>query len=260
MGGWLRAVVVMAAVLAAVPAASVFAAVPAAAEERTLVVGVEEIDYLPAYGWRDGAYTGAAREILDAFAAESGYRMVYRPLPIKRLYAQLVHHEIDLKFPDNPIWAPALKDGHQVAYSAPVIRYTDGVMVPADKPAPAVGDIKALGIVAGFTPAGWQDRIAAGSVAIKETARVDLAVRQVLRGLTDGVYVSVAVAHRILADLGRPDALAFAAGLPHANGGYSLSSDSHPEVIKDFDAWLVANAGRVQAIKDRTGAERGIEK
>ncbi len=256
MGGWRRWVVAVVAVLAAAPPA---AAEPAAGP-RTLVVGVEELDYLPAYAWLDGTYTGAARQILDAFAADRGYRMVYRPLPIKRLYAELIHHDIDLKFPDNPIWAPALKEGHRLAYTTPVIRYTDGVMVPAGKPAPAIGDIKSLGTVAGFTPAGWQARIAAGAVAVKETARVDLAVRQVLHGLTDGVYVSVAAAHRILADLGRPGALVFAAGLPHANGGYSLSSDSHPEVIRDFDAWLAANAGRVQAIKDRAGAESGVEK
>lgn len=253
MGAWGRAVVAVVAVgLAAGPAA--------AGAPRTLVVGVEEIDYLPAYGWQDGAYTGAARQILDAFAADSGIRMVYRPLPIKRLYAELIHHDIDLKFPDNPVWALPLKQGHPLAYSAPVIRYTDGVMVPAGRPAPSVADIKTLGMVAGFTPAGWQARIAAGAVAVKETARVEQAVRQVLRGLTDGAYVSVAAAHHILADLGRPGALVFAATLPHANGGYSLSSNSHPEVIKAFDAWLVANAGRVQAIKDRTGAERGIEK
>lgn len=252
MGAWLRTMVVVAA--AAMVAGS------AAAQPRTLVVGVEEIDYLPAYGWRDGDYSGAAREILDAFAADRGYRMVYRPLPIKRLYAELIHHEIDLKFPDNPVWALPLKQGHRVAYSTPVIRYTDGVMVPAGHPVPAVGDIKALGMVSGFTPAGWQARIAAGAVTVKETARVGQAVRQVLRGFTDGAYVSVAAAHHILADLGRPGALVFAATLPHANGSYSLSSDSHPEVIKAFDAWLAANAGRVQAIKDRTGAERGIEK
>lgn len=252
MGGWRTWVV---AALAALAVSSTVGA----AEPRTLVVGVEEIDYLPAYGWVDGAYTGAARRILDAFAADSGYRMVYRPLPIKRLYAELIHHDIDLKFPDNPIWAPALKEGHHLAYSTPVIRYTDGVLVPADKPVSSIGEVKALGTVAGFTPAGWQGRIAAGLVTVKETAGVEAAVRQVLRGYTDGVYVSVAVAHRVLADLGRPGALVFAATLPHADGGYSLSSDSHPEVIKAFDAWLAANSGRVQAIKDQSGAERGVE-
>jgi polar amino acid transport system substrate-binding protein len=85
---------------------------PARAQEApTLVVGVEEQDYLPAYGWRDGRFEGAAREILDAFAADRGLRLEYRALPVKRLFASLVHHEIDLKFPDNPDWETKVKAG-----------------------------------------------------------------------------------------------------------------------------------------------------
>lgn len=233
---------------------------PAAAEPRKLVIGVEDQDYMPAYGWQEGDYRGAAREIFDAFAADRGYRLEFRPLPIKRLYAQLVHREIDLKFPDNPVWAPDLREGYNFAYSRPVIRYTDGVMVPAAKPSPRLEDVKTLGTVAGFTPMGWQERIGTGATVIKETARADLAILQVLRGHTDGAYVSVAVANHILDGEGKPGALVLAAGLPHANGGYALSSVSHPEVIAEFNDWLSANTARVEAIKERTGAERGVEK
>jgi polar amino acid transport system substrate-binding protein len=115
-------------------------------------------------------------------------------------------------------------------------------------------------MVAGFTPVGWGERIASGAVVVKETPRADLAVRQVLRGLTDGAYVSVAAANHILDEIGRPGALVFARGLPHASGGYLLSSGSHPELIAAFNTWLAANQDRVQAIIERTGAERGTEK
>lgn len=247
---WLRAMV---------GAWTMWAAAAVAAEpQRTLVVGVEELDYRPAYGWHDGAFGGAGRDILEAFAAARGYHLDFRPLPVKRLFAQLVHHEIDLKFPDNPAWAPDLKEGHRVAYSQPVIRYTDGVMVLADKPVPTADAIKTLGTVGGFTPIGWQSRIAAGTVAVKETTRVELAVSQVLRGFTDGAYVNVAVANRVLTEMGRPQALVFAAHLPHATGAYALSSDAHPDLVAEFDAWLEANTATVQAIKARWGAETGV--
>ncbi len=236
------------------------AAGPAQAARRTLVVGVEDQDYRPAYGWHDGTFAGAGREILDAFAADRGYRLEYRPLPVKRLIAQLIHDEIDLKFPDNPGWAIDRKGGHRIFYSRPVIHYTDGTMVPAGKPVPAPDAIKVLATVSGFTPVGWQQRIAAGAVTVKETAHIDQAVGLALRGLADGAYVSVVAADRVMAELGRPHGLVFAASLPHANGSYSVSSAAHPELVAEFDAWLEANAARVEAIKARAGAEQDVEK
>ena len=241
-------------------AAALGVAGPAKAESRTLVVGVEDQDYRPAYGWHDGAFAGAGREILDAFAADRGYRLEYRPLPVKRLIAQLIHNEIDLKFPDNPGWALGRKAGYPIAYSQPVIHYTDGTMVPPGKPAAGQDDVKVLATVSGFTPVGWLDRIAAGTLAVKETAHIDQAVGLALRGLADGAYVSVVAADRVMAEMGRPRGLVFAASLPHANGSYSVSSAAHPELVAEFDAWLAANVARVEAIKARTGAEQDVEK
>jgi hypothetical protein len=202
---------------------------------------------------------GAAREILDAFAADRGYRLTYRPLPIKRLYAALVHSEIDCKFPDNPQWAIEVKAGKNVAYSQAVIRFVDGVMVLPDNRDATIDAIKSLSVVAGFTPYGWQERIRSGAVEQREANMMEQTLQQVLHRRTDGAYVSVAVAnHALSAILQQPGALVFAPGLPHGIGAYQLSSIGRPEVVAEFDAWLAANAGRVQAIKDRLGAEAGL--
>lgn len=233
---------------------------PARAQPRTLVVGVEELDYFPSYAIRKGEYVGAAREIFDAFAQAKGYHFVYRPLPIKRLYAELLSGGIDLKFPDNPDWAPDVKQGHKIAYSAPVIGYVDGVLVRPENLGRGVDGVRTLGTVSGFTPFAWLDLIRDGRVQVKENPRMDLLLRQVTLERLDGAYASVAVANHLLEDtLGMPGALVFDAALPHSRDYYRLSTLRHSAVVAEFDAWMAANAATVKAIKDRAGAEKGFQ-
>lgn len=224
------------------------------------VIGVEELNYFPVYGVRDGAYGGAAREIFDAFAADAGISFEYRPLPVNRLYADLTGGGIDFKFPDNPAWAPGAKQGATVTYSAPVIAYIDGVVVKPERVGQGPDAVAVLGTVTGFTPFSWLDRIAAGNPRLTENGQMDALLRQVLTGRIDGAYVSVAVANHLLAtDLGKPGGLVFDPGLPHSRDTYRLSTTRHADLLARFDAWLADNAERVAAIKTRTGAEAGLE-
>lgn len=232
----------------------------ATAGERDLVVGVEELEYFPIYAWRDGDYVGAAREILDSFARDRGYTLSYRPLPIKRLNTELMAGAFDLKFPDNPHWAPDIKQGRKVHYSKPVIAYVDGVMVRLGNLNRGLDHVRTLGTVSGFTPFSWGDRIRAGQVTLKENPRMDLLLRQAAIGHVDGAYVNVAVANHVLGgSLNMPGALAFDPSLPHARDHYMASTTTRPDILAEFNDWLAANARLVTMIKDRYGAEKGVE-
>ena len=239
---------------------ALIAAWPTFAAPRELVVGVEDLEYYPLYAMRDGEYVGATREILDAFAKDRGYQFVYRPLPIKRLYPELVSGRIDLKFPDDPDWGGDAKGGHKVAYSKPVIAYVDGVLVRPSNHGRGIDALRTLGTVSGFTPFAWLDRVKTGEVVLKENPRMELLLRQAVVGRVDGAYVSVAVANYVLAgSLNMPGALMFDPALPHARNSYRLSSVTQPATVAEFDAWLDANASLVKMIKDRYGAEKGVE-
>lgn len=243
----------------AVTALCVLLAAPARAEQRELVVGVEELDYFPCYALRKGEYVGAARDILDAFAQARGYVLSYRPLPIKRLYAELLSGGIDVKFPDNPHWAPDAKQGHNLVYSQPVIAYVDGVLVRPENLGKGIEAVRTLGTVSGFTPFAWLDRMRAGKLVVKENPRTDLLLRQVVLGRMDGAYASVAVVNYTLeGELNMPGALVFDPQLPHSRDAYRLSSLNRPAVVAEFDAWMAANPGLVEAIKQRYGAEKGV--
>ena len=226
---------------------------------RDLVVGVENIDYWPAYAMRDGQYVGTGREILDAFAADTGDRFVYRPLPVRRLYADLLSGAIDFKFPDNPGWGPDVKRGHAIVYSGPVIRYVDGVMVLPERKGLGVPALKTLGTVTGFTPFALLDLIHDRKVKLVENPQLPLLLRQALTRRIDGAYVSIAVATFQLDVLGSPGGLVFDPALPHSRESYRLSATRHSDVIEAFDRWLVDKHDAVESIKAHNGAERGLD-
>jgi ABC-type amino acid transport substrate-binding protein len=233
------------------------ASLPALARE--IVVGVEAIDYWPAYAARDGQYEGAAREIIDAFAQARGHTVLYRPFPINRLLAELMRGGVDAKFPDNPGWQADKRKGVAIVYSKPVMSYIDGTLVLPELADMDVDGVTSLGTLSGFTPFGWLDRIQAGKVAVRENPSFDQLLRQARAGRIDAIYVNVAVAlnasERVL---GAQGALVFTRKLPFSADSYRLSSVKSPEIIAEFDDWMARNAKLVSDILARTGAEKGV--
>lgn len=223
------------------------------ARAADLIVGVEDLDYAPYATVSDGEYGGFARAVLDAFAADAGHRLIYRPLPVNRLYKALVDGRIDLKYPDNPTWAPRLKAGVSVSYSAPVVRYVNGVMVRPELLGRAPEAVKLLGTVAGFRMPPWRPHIKAGTTRRTENANLAALIRQVLMGRIDGAYANVAVVAAHLARMKQAGSLAFDPGLPHATGSYHLSTTTSPAIVAAFDAWMAANPERLNALKAAHG-------
>lgn len=243
--------------LLGVPILALGAARPASA--RDLVVGVEAIDYTPAYSYRDGQFGGAARALLDSFAEARGHRLTYKAFPVKRLLAELLHGGVDLKFPDSPDWQTSARQGTAIAYSQPVIAYVDGTLVRRDNTAIGIEGVHNLGTVSGFTPYAWLGRIQAGKVELKENPGFEQLLRQVQTGRIDAVYANVAVTLAAAETvLGSADALVFARDLPHVAESYRLSSAKTPEVIAEFNDWLAKNPKLVAEIIAKTGAERGV--
>ncbi|CUW40619.1 conserved exported protein of unknown function(containing Extracellular solute-binding protein, family 3 domain,28-192;containing Periplasmic binding protein-like II,16-224) [Magnetospirillum sp. XM-1] len=242
-----------------IAAVALLCLVGAPARARDLVVGVEAIDYSPVYGVIDGQFKGAAREILDAFANAGGHRLTFQALPVKRLYAELNHGGIDLKFPDSPDWQPALRQGRTTAFSKPVIHYIDGTIVRREVLSQGPEAIHSLGTIAGFTPFAWGERLKSGAVELKENSSFEQLLRQVHTKRVDGAYCNVAVALNAADSIsGLAGNLAFAPNLPHAADSYRLSSVKAPEIVAEFDEWLGKNARLVAEIIARTGAERGV--
>lgn len=233
---------------------------PTAADTaRTYVVGVENTDYYPISRLDKGAYTGFARELLDAFAQSRGYRFEYRPFPVPRLFATFIQGDVDFKFPDNPYWQADLRRGKTIVYSAAVATYIDGAMVRPEMANADMDRIKTLGVVSGFTPWAWKDILARGAVALRENTDLASLAEQVMAQRVDAAYGSVAVMnYRLEHVLKKPGALVFNPRLPYSRDQYFLSTLKHPDMMREFNDWLRNNAGQVRALKAKYGVEKGV--
>ena len=221
-----------------------------------LVMGVEDLPYLPYYALKNGTYIGYSRELFDAFARDLGYRIEYRPLPVERLFFSLLHGQIDLKYPDSPEWRQELKGDRPISYSQTIAPYTDGIMVRPDRLGASLKRLHTLGTIRGFTPRALVDSIRQGYIVLTENNSIPGLLRQVLAGRIDGAYLNVAVARfQLQALLGQERALMFDPELPHTTSGYVVSTTRCPEVIPKLDAWLKRQATLVNELRKKWGID-----
>ncbi len=224
----------------------------ASAQTTTYTIGVEDLDYYPLHTTtHTNQYAGYARDVLDAFAQQHGFRFLYLPLPINRLFTVFrTEMTLDFKYPDNPNWQPARLRDASIVYSAPLVHSEEGALVlPAHK-GRALDQIKTLGTVLGFTPAPYLPAIAAKTISLSTAASFEGLLRHVMADHLDAVYINVDVAAYLLSEkLKAPSALVFDPGLPHVRSDFSLSSRQHPDVIAQFNLFLQQQRPLLQQLR-----------
>lgn len=228
---------------------------------QTYVVGVENLPFAPHYSTdAQGNYQGFARDVLDLFASASGITLEYRPLPVDALLPALFSGEVDLKYPDNPDWAPEQKAGKTLRYSQPVTQYVDGVLVAPERLGQGIGALKRLALVEGWTPRGYEAPIQAGQISLAPSADLRQMVHAALKKQADGAYFNVMVATYYLDNIrAKPGALVFDPSLPHTRSTFHLSSVKQGELIQRFDRFLVDHAKEVAALKAKYGVEASLD-
>ena len=228
---------------------------------QTYVVGVENLPFAPHYSTdAQGNYQGFARDVLDLFASSSGISLEYRPLPVDALLPALLSGEVDLKYPDNPDWAPEQKAGKNLRYSQPVTQYVDGVLVAPERLGQGIGALKRLALVEGWTPRGYEVPIQAGQISLAPSADLRQMVHTALKRQADGAYFNVVVATYYLDNIrAKPGALVFDPSLPHTRSAFHLSTVRQGDLIQRFDRFLVDHAKEVAALKAKFGVEASLD-
>ncbi len=216
-------------------------------------IGVSNIDYYPYSEVREGEYRGLHRDLLDAFAAEARVRFEYVPLPYLRGVHEFLAGRLDFQYPDDPNWIPLSLGGAQITYSAPAIPYIDGVSLLAEHPVEAIEQLDSLGTILGFSPAGYLERVHAGTLRLSEQPHVQGLINQVLRQRLDGIYLNILVVSYQQRQMGHPDRLRFNPQLPYRVGFYRLSSLDYPELIAAFNRFLREQQPLVQTLLERYG-------
>ena len=220
-----------------------------AAWSGNFTVGVEANDYLPIFNGQDSEYSGYARDLLDSFASKYGHRFTYSPLPVARLFNEFaVKKSLDLKFPDTPYWANDVKKNVKVVYSKSAVLVTDGLLVlPQNK---GKGSVTSIVTIRGFTPYPYLEQINIKQISLREENTPTAAINVAAAGRADGVYLGMVVANHLMIDvIKKPGILVFDDKLPNMKSEYSLSSINHPELIKQFDEYLVKEKDTVAKLK-----------
>lgn len=222
------------------------------AHADTLVIGVEDINYLPIYQYSNGEYTGAASEILTKFATLNNHTITYKEFPVTRLNKYYLNGTVDFRFPDNGYWIQDQKAGYDIKYSTPVIDFIDGVMItPANKDK-GIANLKTLGTVRGFTAWDYLNLLKEGAITIKEANTLHSLIKLTSVNRYDGAYFNIDVAKYYLKNtLDSPDLLIFDPTLPYTQSSYSLSSFKHPEIIEQFNQFLITEAKWIKGIKEK---------
>jgi ABC-type amino acid transport substrate-binding protein len=219
---------------------------------KNLVVGVENIEYYPIYTVDGGEYGGYARELIDSFAEKYGHTVTYKPLPIKRLFGTFLDGGLDLKFPDNKHWASDAKKGKNVIYSTPALEYIDGAMVLPSRLGQGEEKLKKLGVIRGFTPWDYLASIKAGKIDAKENKQMSHLMRMAESGRVDAVYFNVLVARYFLKHSDFEDDLVkYDPALPHTQDFYYLSSIKHPDVITQFNEFMLKETELVNNLRKK---------
>ncbi|QJP10667.1 substrate-binding periplasmic protein [Pseudomonas multiresinivorans] len=242
-------------------ASILFPVISAPVVAQTYVVGVENLPFAPHYSTdAQGNYQGFARDVLDLFASTSGITLEYRSLPVDALLPALLSGEVDLKYPDNPDWAPEQKAGKTLRYSQPVTQYVDGVLVAPERLGQGIGALKRLALVEGWTPRGYEAPIQAGQISLAPSADLRQMVHTALKKQADGAYFNVVVATYYLDNIrAKPGALVFDPSLPHTRSAFHLSTVKQGELIQRFDRFLVDHAKEVAALKAKYGVEASLD-
>ncbi len=227
---------------------------PLAAYAQPLVIGVEDQDYLPHSAIRDNRPVGFAPDLLRTFGQDIGREVVLRPLPINRLYAELLSGSIHAKYPDNPDWrGPKFRNQYHFAYSRQVVGIIDGVVVkPAFLQRP-ISDLRRLAMPLGFGVTDWTAKGGPAETSFVSSGGIDSLAQMCLLDRVEGCYANLDVLSIWLAENGHKGALVFDPRLPHSITGYFLSSVHRHDVVEMFDRWLVENPDRLIGLRGQYG-------
>jgi len=226
---------------------------------QVLKLGVEITNYSPYfYLDQEQHYQGAAREIFDLFTSQVNQPVKYIPMPVPRLFNEFVKGSVDLKFPDNPLWSASLKADVKVFYSHSVLTARESLMVMIDgdgKNTQQILDIEIqhVGTILGFSVPGITNELANKEFDKIETKKVEQLIHMLATGRIQAMYFNESVAEEISKTLYPNKRLIPHPKYPAFNYGYKLSSIKHPELITQFDKFLVSHAEQVTEIRNRYG-------
>jgi hypothetical protein len=106
--------------------------------------------------------------------------------------------------------------------------------------------------VSSLTPIPYTKYINKGLLQIYHNPSYEGLLRQTIRGRTDGAYSNYLVSKFYLKHIiQKPNALIFNSKLPYTTGTRHLSSIKHPNIIREFNAFLKNKKRLIEQLKKK---------
>lgn len=221
---------------------------PATLAQKQFTVGTEDLNFYPHYDFTAADSGGFANEVLRLFATTHGYQFSFQPLPVKRLYHEL-DNLVDFIYPDNPNWAKYQSSQASRLFSDPVIYNLGSTMVLPENQHIHLTQFRTLAVIHGFTPTAWLSLRDQYRFKLYEVPNAVSAINLVLRGQLDGADVEYNVAQHILRGQQQEGALVVAQYLPVTRVSFHLSTTRHPQVLQQFNRFLLSHQDQIDALK-----------
>lgn len=224
-----------------------------AVEPNHLWFGVEITDYAPYYYLdSEQRYQGAARDVFDLFSNTINIAASYEPMTVPRLFNEFVQGNIDLKFPDNPLWSASLQSGVTVFYSKPIFQVNESLLILNDAPQEvAAQDITQVGSISGFTVPGIAENISNNEFEIIHTKKIEQLIHMLVSKRVQAVYFNEDVALNLAKGMYPQQKFKRHSQYPAFKYAYHLSSIKYPNLIKIFDEFLISHKEQINTIKKR---------
>jgi polar amino acid transport system substrate-binding protein len=224
---------------------------------QALTLGVESTNYAPYYYLNDEKkYQGAARDIFDLFAEVSDVNITFNPMPVPRLFNEFVKGNVELKFPDNPLWSASLRSSVKVHYSEPLFNINESLLVlKQDESEVDKQEIIRVGAILGFSTPGIDKQVANNKFKKVESRQIEHLIHMLVSKRIQGVYFNESVARDLAKKMYPSASLARHSQHPPFQYAYHLSSIKYPKLIEAFNAFLINHAQQIGAIRSRYGLE-----
>jgi polar amino acid transport system substrate-binding protein len=224
-----------------------------AAQADTFVIGVEDVSYCPYFDF-SSSNSCFAKALFDQFAKDNGHQISYLPLPIKQFPKWLYQENIDFKFPDNERWQEKSNINRlNIHFSDEIVTLSAGTLVMAKNKHKDEAFFKSIGTITGFVPTLWMKQIEQGKVTVFEDSSAKILVKYLVNGLVDGLDIDIAVANEELQKLHLQEKVVVSQNVPKQIYSYRLSTVRFPEIIKQFNQWLVKRSKYIDTLKTNFG-------
>ncbi len=212
------------------------------------VIGIEQIDYYPHFDFSKRQQRGYFVDLIQLYSQKSGHKFTFIPLPVKRLYHS-ADSEIDFIYPDNPLWQQYIEPGVTKSFSAPVVFTLGSTLVKPEQQHISLEQFRSLAVIHGFVPTKWLALKNQYKYRMVDVPDVASALGLVLKGRLDGANIEFNVAQHYLRSIAAQDQLVIAEQLPFTQLPFLLSTVKYPQVLTQFDQFLLDNAEQVAALK-----------